>query len=370
MDSSFSKKSLFSLLEFLGLYTIIWILIGIGHLSFSKFPTDFFGKGEYEVLLSQNIISSIKWIVVSFLITMCVWMARKGKDGWTLRDLGYRIHRSWGRDIWFGVVVFSLIYLIRIPIKIMNLPLITPRFSESPYYNAILNPSFPSFLLICTVLFSAASTFFCAFWEEIFWRGYVQNLFSQKVSPLTGFFIAAIVFSISHHFTRPEFGILDICNNIISSVSFGIIFYVTGSLFSVVVVHFLGNFLWEFTIALFVTGNTQGSTFLIGVFGILTLILCILGRKEIKLFFQKTKELFTRYGWKMGFFGMLFGIVGLAYEWGRSILITDMRSEKPGLLFLIMILFAGVTLGISYLYKEKKKENVSSSNNIQKEGRE
>ena len=61
MKPNEKKNIIFLMLEFLGLYTVIFLIIGFFHLSFAKIPENLFGKEIYHTILSEVFFSSLKW---------------------------------------------------------------------------------------------------------------------------------------------------------------------------------------------------------------------------------------------------------------------------------------------------------------------
>lgn len=357
VGENLKKKAVFLFLEFLGLSTIVYIIIGLFHLFFARIPSDILGKEKYHLIFSERVFSSLKWFILCFLITLLLWGVRKAKGRWTLRDLGYRVHESWGKDIWLGAVVFCLFFLIRLPLTIVNFPGRAELAAGSDFYDSLLTSSFPFFFIFLSFLFMALSTLGAAFWEEVFWRGYLQTLFWRKISPVTGFLLTAIVFGLGHFFTRPDWGkwgMLFALSSLISGLSFGIAYYMTGSLISVAVIHFFGNFWSDYPLIVYINGNRRGPYIFVILLAALSLAVCLVGRRRIKQFWIKTKELFSGYGWKMALAGIALCSVGLAYEWARGWLRAAYQKENPAFLGLILVVFAVVTLGVSFAYKEKK----------------
>lgn len=79
-------------------------------------------------------------------------------------------------------------------------------------------------------------------------------------------------------------------------------------------------------------GNLRGAYIFIACLALICFGVCILGRRKIKLFCLKTKEIFTSFGWMMIFLGVLLGIVGLVYEWGYARLSALFQERNPFLL--------------------------------------
>ena len=58
MKTKLYVKSLICILEFMGLYTLIFIVIGIFHLSFNHVSPEILGSKESQVILASEIVSS------------------------------------------------------------------------------------------------------------------------------------------------------------------------------------------------------------------------------------------------------------------------------------------------------------------------
>jgi membrane protease YdiL (CAAX protease family) len=357
MTSHLAKKSLIYTLEFLGLYTIIFIIIGLFHLGFARISTGFLGKEKYQIILADRLISSVKWMVVCFVITLLTWIVRRSKDGWKLKDLGFRVHEGWGKDIWMGILLFCLIFLISLPLNIIVFPGQAELSADSALYNSLLTSFFPPIYICLSFIFMAFSTFGAAFWEEVFWRGYLQTLFSRKMSPVTGFLLAALVFGVGHFFTRPDWGkwgMLFALGVLLDALFFGMAYYITESLIGVAMMHFLLNMWWDYPLMVYISGNRKGAYMFIALLAFLSLGVCIIGRQKIKLFWLKTREIFSSYGWKMVALGIILGGVGLVYEWGKAWVRIFLQKNNPFLLALILAAFSALALGLSFAYKNNK----------------
>ena len=359
MTSQFSKKSLIYTLEFLGLYTITFIIIGLFHLGFALISTGILGKENYQIILAERLISSVKWMVVCFVITFLVWRVRHSRDGWGLKDLGYKIHASWGKDIWMGIQFFCLLFLIRLPLSIAVFRGHAELSADSSFYNSLLTSSFPPVYIFLSFLFMALSTFGAAFWEEVFWRGYLQTLFSRKISPATGFILTALIFGLGHFFSRLDWGkwgVLMAFGVLLGGFFYGMIYYMTESLLVVAVMHFLSNIWGDYPLMVYISGNRKGAYMFIALFAFLSLCVCIIGFRKIKLFWLKTREILSSYGWKMVILGITLGGIGLVYEWGKAYLRSLLQENNAFLLGVILVAFSAVTLGLSFAFKNNKKQ--------------
>lgn len=357
MTSKLHVKSLICTLEFLGLYTIIFVIIGLFHLGFTRISTGILGKEKFQIILADRLISSVKWMVVCFVITLLTWIVRRSKDGWKLKDLGFRVHEGWSKDIWMGILLFCLIFLIRLPLNIIVFPGQAELSADSALYNSLLTSFFPPIYIFLSFLFMALSTLGAAFWEEVFWRGYLQTLFSRKISPTTGFILTALIFGVGHFFSRPDWGkwgMLLALGVLLDAVFFGMAYYITESLIGVAMMHFLINIWWDYPLIVYLSGNRKRAYMFIVLLAVLSLVVCIIGWRKIKLFWLKTREIFSSYGWKMVVLGIVLGGVGLVYEWGKVWLRTLFQKDNPFLLALILVAFSALTLGLSFVYKNKK----------------
>lgn len=349
------KKLLFLSLEFLGVFAGMWAFL----VFFKSFSSKTISKilrteGAFMTLL-QQFASGIMWALISLFAIGFVYLVRKIKSGWTLKDLGFRIHRSWGKDTWYGIVIFCLTYII-------TLPLTTAVFSSKAklagdaFLNEMSSITSSFYLIILAALFITLGTFFCAFWEEVTWRGYLQSLFTKALAPSTGFFVACLYFSLGHYFTRPEWGWLDVFLTVTWGIALGLAFYATGSIWVVAVLHTLSNLFWDIPFYLYLKGSIQSAYLFLVILGAVLLMTCFFGRRELKSFFQKTKELFIGSGWKASLVGIFLGIVALVYAWGQSILT---RKTQKGTSLGILILFSVCMILLSFLYKEKRRKTVS-----------
>jgi len=352
MGKNVGKKLIFLTLEFLGVFAGIWAFIYF----FKRFSQKILskilsGEGAMTTLL-QQFSSAIKWAVIALFAVLIALVVRKIKAGWRMKDLGFKLHQSWGKDTWYGIVIFGLTYIITLPATIAVFPS-KAKLAGDSFVNEMSTVVSPLYLIIPAALFITLSTFFCAFWEEVAWRGYLQNLFTRALTPATGFFVAFLFFSVGHHFSRPEWGWLDVFCCLIWGISLGLAFYATGSLWVVAVIHTLSNLFWDYPFYQYLTGATQTAYIFLGVLGAVLLVLCILGWRIIKSFFQKTGELFVRSGWKASFLGIFLGAVALCYSWGQSVLI---RKVPRGTFLVILVIFSVVTILLSFFYRDQKEE--------------
>jgi len=262
-------------------------------------------------------------------------------------------HRTWAKDIWYGIVGFALIYVCTLPFFIAILPERAKISKDSLIANLAEN-EYPPHIIIIAVFFMAFATIVCAFWEEIYWRGYMQNGLSRKLAPAAGFLASMIFFTLSHYITRP-YSITITILVLVSGTIFGLIFYATGSLWIALIIHSLGNLCGDYPAYLYIKGSVTGSYVFAGSLGVFSLIICILGRNELKHLFKKTLELFKLSGWKMSFLGIILGCIALFYVWLQDLLKKNVSKEW---MLGILVAFSIVAIGISFLEKNKKTSKV------------
>jgi len=356
MNKDERKGLVFLSFEFLGVSAGIWAFLIFFKSFSSKIISKILGTEGALMTLLQQLASGIMWALISLFTVGFVYLVRKTKAGWTLKDFGFRIHGSWGKDTWYGIVIFCLTYIITLPLTIAVLPS-KAKLAGASFLTEIYSITSSFYLIILGALLTTFSTFFCAFWEEIEWRGYLQSLFSKALAPSTGFFVACLYFSLGHYFSRPEWGQLDVVLTVTWGIALGLAFYATGSIWVVAVLHTLSNLFWHFPFYFYLKGSIRSAYDFLIVLGAVLLIMCFVGRRELKSFFQKTKELFGDSGWKASLVGIFLGIIALVYAWGQSVLIR--KTQKVTSLG-ILILFSACMILLSFLYKEKRRKTVSA----------
>jgi len=347
MNRSLWKKAFFLTLEYLGVFTVVFAFLIFFRPA--RFLAKYLSQKPPASILSDWFLSGIRWTAICLVTVIVVLIIRKIKANWTLGDLGFRTHRKWHKDIRFGIVIFSLAHVISLPQTIAVFPSKAKLAGES-LLKEWTGVSSPLHILLLAWLLSAFGTFMCALWEEIYWRGYLQNLFSRAFAPAVGFFVSMIFFGPGHYFTRPEWGPLDVVGSTIGGITFGLAFYATGSLLATTVIHTLSNLWWDYPLVLYLQGQHKPAYVFIIVLWIATLVVCILGRKEIAFLLKKSKELFVRSGWKMRSIGILLAAAAILYDWGQAFLRAHIKLSS---LRLLLITFSIIAIVLSFFYKEK-----------------
>jgi len=81
-----------------------------------SFIVALFGILLVRIFSLENLLTNLGyWLLRGLVIAALVYVVRRLKDNWSLKDLGFRIHRSWGKDIWFGFIGFCVLYIAFFP---------------------------------------------------------------------------------------------------------------------------------------------------------------------------------------------------------------------------------------------------------------
>jgi len=334
------RKILFRFLEFLGLSAAFGLLSQLFNFFLSK------------VLGLKNLAHILPyWVLYGIAIAFLAYTMRKIKAGWTWKDLGFKVRRSWRKDIWYGLVVYGLLYIISIPLSVALLPSLAASMKNQ------MGSLFKMPLLLSILIAGCAFLIFGfitgAFHEEIWYRGYLQGLLSKEAAPALGFFCSFLFFSFGHYFSHPEWSLLAVLNTVPGGLAFCLAYHATGSLLVTMTVHTLANFVFPtFTVPFYANGYHGFSYFMIASLGVIFSVLCLIGKKEVRDFYFKTKELFVKSGWAMSLAGIILGIMALLFSWGKQFL----RSHLSTAAYLITLgTISALTLGTSFLGRNNKK---------------
>ncbi|MBD3414899.1 MAG: CPBP family intramembrane metalloprotease [Candidatus Aminicenantes bacterium] len=306
-----------------------------------------FGILLHRFLGLENLLTNLAyWLSRGVVIAVVVYAVRRLKDNWTLKDLGFRIHRSWGKDIWFGFIGFCVLYIVLLPLEVANISV----YADSISKNLGMFPDMPlPLLLVIMTLTSLIFGFVTGAWhEEIWYRGYIQGLFSRKIAPAVGFFISFIPFGLTHHFSHPDYNVVMILNVLISGAVFCLIYYATGSLLAAMTTHTLANVIPVYAPFVFAKGYVALSYVTAFGLGLILLGFCFVGRTELKELWTKTKQMFSESGILYTVVGFLLGLLVFLIAWGRSVF-TDRYGSSIRLV--VYAVLGALFLGLSFIRK-------------------
>jgi len=334
-------KIFFLYLEFLGLSGALGLFAAFIHYLLG----DLLGIAELVNIL-------LYWLLYGLVAAVLAYVVRRIKGGWTWKDLGFRTHRSWGRDIWYGFVIASLIYILTFPLEVTLLPSVAKLAADS--MSSLLQLSLIVLIPAVGILSLIFGFITGAFHEEIWYRGYLQGLFTREAAPAVGFFFSLIIFSLGHYFSHPEWSLLNVLNTVPHAIFYCLAFYATRSLLVCMVIHTLSSFIIPtIAIPLYSKGLHGESYITMAVFWGVFLVICILGKAEIRELILKTIELFKKSGWKMSLLGILLGVIGLLFVWGRQVFQSQVNR---GIYLLVLSAFTVLALGASFLYKSRNSK--------------
>jgi membrane protease YdiL (CAAX protease family) len=290
------------------------------------------------------------WLLYGFFGAAVAYVVRRIKGNWTWRDLGFRVHRSWKKDIWLGFVIFALFYLIEIPFHIILIPSTSAQLSQQVSF--LREMSLPIALLAITGIALLIGFITGSFHEEIRYRGYLQGLFSKEMAPALGLFISLIPFSLGHYFSHPDWNLVQVLNTLPMGVALCLGYYVSGSLLIPMTTHTLANWVPVYAPFLHSRGHIQSSYLIVFILGVLFVLICILGRRELRELRLKTVELFVKSGLKVSLLGVLVGFLFLAVIEGLRLV----RFQMDGSAYVLMLgAFAALCLGLSFLKSNQKQ---------------
>ena len=246
-----------------------------------------------------------------------------------------------------------------IPFSIALLPSSSKLLSQ--YYSFLQDMTIPMALLSLTPLVFIKGFITGAFHEEIRYRGYLQGLFYKNSYPALGFFISLILFSFHHYFSHPDWIFLKVLNTLPGGISFCLGYYATGSLIVPMTTHALMNVFPVYAPFVYSKGHSVLSYIIIFAFGIISLLIIIKGKEEVKYLLQKTKEIFTKSGWKISLLGIILGILFLILLRELSLVQSQLKLDNS-LYYLLLAIFSLICLSISSIKFRKSIKNNMTEN--------
>ena len=227
------------------------------------------------------------WISEGLLAGLLAYTLRKMSAGWSWKALGFTVHRSWARDIRFGLVIFSLFYFVQMLFSLALLGThasMLGTFSDAPL---------PVALLKLTGVIFAIGFATGAFHEEIRYRGYIQSLFARESALVVGFIVSVVTFSLTHHVVHPQWNLLQILNTVAAGVMLCLAYHATGSLVVTITAHAIGNLVPLYAPFLYARGYTSAAYVVIFALAVVFIPVIIWAREDVKYLLRKSAELFA-----------------------------------------------------------------------------
>lgn len=245
------------------------------------------------------------WFLFGLAVLALAWLFSKVFRGQGFRELGLRCHKSFAADLWLGVCGFALIDLLSLPFDLAAMP---DRANMAHAIVAQLHLSSSLQILAVGSVFALALGFFTgAFHEEIRFRGYYQGAGATELTPLAGFIVALIPFTLGHYFTQTHWSLVQVLATIISGVVLGLLYYATESLIVVISAHTLTNWLPFHPFLLGeMTGSRTVTSLAIVALALLSLLLIIWRwNRELREWRVAARRLFS----ERPAFGVVVGLV-------------------------------------------------------------
>lgn len=233
------------------------------------------------------------WFLFGLAILLLGWIFNKLLRGQGLRELGFRYHKRFATDLWLGVCGFAVLNLLSLPFDFAALH---DRANMAHAIVGQLHFSSPLQILVGGTAFAVALGFFTgAFHEEIRFRGYYQGAGARELTPLAGFLIALIPFSLGHYYAHPDWSLVQVLATVIPAIIYGLLYHATGSLIVVMTGHTLVNVLPFFPLLLNeATGSHAATLAALGALALLSLLLIILRwNQELREWRGATRRLFV-----------------------------------------------------------------------------
>jgi len=162
--------------------------------------------------------------ILGALVVVWVWQTHKP---W--RDIGYVRPRSWVRTITIAILLGAVFKLV---MKAVVMPILGADPINQPYHYLVGNPAAAVEAVFAVIIFAG-------FGEETFFRGFLferlgKLLGSGALAKVTIVLVTSVLFGLAHYADQ---GIAGVQQAMITGLTFGTIFAVTGSLFPLMIAH-------------------------------------------------------------------------------------------------------------------------------------
>lgn len=303
-------------LEVLGVLAVVTGLATIISHVVRLVPLHALESDRFVWLTASRLLGNAQAILLCVAVALVIITIRRLSAGWSARDLGFRIRQGVLTDAWSGIAVFALLYVATLPLLVAALPR-RAAVANPSNYEALLDGTVPGGLLVLTALLLVTGTLFLAGGEEVLFRGYVQGLLEREVAPGVGF-LCAILLSVGGHVTTAaDWTLLTVGNAVLWGAGYGVLFFVTGSLWPVVMTHALGRLVWDYPIALAMRGRIDMAYIVIFAIAGVALCLVLAGRHQLAGLGRRATRLFALLRRAPAAWGVGAGMLALA--WLRAV---------------------------------------------------
>lgn len=220
------------LIGLIGLFFILWVLklLNLAAQTLLTIESNFWFKKS--PLAFYNLINAIRLIIFNGYLIILLWYFVKRKYKSNINSLGFVTSNIIKNLLWGSFVGFVTFFMLRLGYSLI---------SESN----IFSPQFEIKKMFDIVIITAFLTISC---EETFYRGFCYPAFRNRVGWLFGNLITSSIFVLAHYFRVDFFSqwLLIIPIGFVSSVSFGILYEKTRSIFAPIMAHLIFNYLGYF----------------------------------------------------------------------------------------------------------------------------
>jgi membrane protease YdiL (CAAX protease family) len=208
-----------------------------------------------------------------------------------LRALGFRYHRGFWADVGAGVVGYAVLYLAGLPFDLAALSSRATNFAAMAEQLGLTSTA--QVLGVGGLLALVLGFTTGAFHEEVRFRGYYQGTGSREATPLVGFVMAVIPFSLGHYYAHPEWTLIQVLATLIPGIVYGLLYHATGSLVAVMTAHALTNWVGAYPVLVLVGTSSRAAALTTAAgLGVLFALLIYLRRTmEVRTFVESTRAM-------------------------------------------------------------------------------
>lgn len=231
------------------------------------------------------------WLLYAAGAVLVAGILNRLRRGQGVSALGFRYHRSFRADVWFGFLGYGILSLVTLPFDIAALADRTQAVEQIMAQLSL--SSLPAMLAAGSAFALAAGFASGALHEEIRFRGYYQGAGQREITPLAGFLIALIPFTGGHYFSHVDWSLAQVSATLLPAIVYGLLYNATGSLTVVITAHTLSNWISFHPALLAAATKTRvAGTTAAGALAFLFLLLLVFrGKRQMRLLAQATAKM-------------------------------------------------------------------------------
>jgi len=257
-----------------------------------------------------------------------------------LRALGFRYHRGFWADVRAGLVAYAVIYLASLP---MDLPALSDRATNMSGLVKLLGLTSAAAILAGGGALALVAGFFTgAFHEEVRFRGYYQGTGSREATPLVGFVMALIPFTLGHSFAHPDWTPIQVLATFVPGIGYGLLYQATGSLVAVMTAHTLSDWVPAYPVLVLVATSSRAAALATaaGLGAALALLIYLRRAAELRILVESTRAMLRE--------RPVSGLVVGALVGASLLAVWPLRSSSPYVGSAGVLLLAAAVAGRRY----------------------